>query len=172
MVENLPFPAEILAPVRAVLVQPHAARCQKLCPISRCQSQPRVNLGTHTNTHTDTGVSIEFSQAIITFHFSRDTVRWNATGSLVVCTEIQHLCSLQEYPSWPTEPRFSHWLSTDQKMAVILGYLQDAHIAPVNIMLYVLDPQHLEHDRYQVGLYKENGKLLSLMDVIMSDPTG
>jgi hypothetical protein len=39
-------------------------------------------------------------------------------------------------------------------------------------MLHVLDPRLPEHDRYRVGLYKENGKLSSLMDVIMSDPTG
>jgi hypothetical protein len=57
-------------------------------------------------------------------------------------------------------------------MAVVLGYLQNARIAPVDLMLHVLDPRLPEHDRYRVGLYKENGKLLGLMDLIMSDPRG
>jgi hypothetical protein len=62
------------------------------------------------------------------------TTRSRAVG---VCTEIQQLHSLQEYS---TEPLFSDCLSTDQKIAVVLDYLQDAHIAPVNIKLHILDP--------------------------------
>ena len=39
-------------------------------------------------------------------------------------------------------------------------------------MIHVLDPQLPEFDRYCIGLYKEDGKLAGLMDMIMSDQRG
>ena len=73
-------------------------------------------------------------------------------------TEIQRLRSLQEYP---TEPLFSRRLSVDQKIAVVLGYLRDARIAPVDIMLHVLDPQLPEHDRYRVAILANEPRKLT-----------
>jgi hypothetical protein len=39
-------------------------------------------------------------------------------------------------------------------------------------MIPVLDPQLPEFDRYRVGLYREDGKLADMMDMIMSDQRG
>jgi hypothetical protein len=59
-----------------------------------------------------------------------------------------------------------------QKIAIALGYLQDAHLAPVDLMIHVLDPQLPEFDRCHISLYKEDGKLAGLMDMITSDQWG
>src|ERR1700676_3261384 len=44
--------------------------------------------------------------------------------------------------------------------------------APVDLLIHVLDPELLEYDKYCIGLYKEEGKLVDLVDMIMSDQCG
>lgn len=63
-------------------------------------------------------------------------------------------------------------LSRTEKFGAILNGLRADRLSPIDLMLYVLDPQLPEFDRYRVGLYRESGKLAELMDVIMADPRG
>jgi hypothetical protein len=102
----------------------------------------------------------------------------NKNPSQGIQAEIEGLRSLREFPSVSdleldhSVPLFAHRLSRTQKIAVALGYLRDARLAPVDLMIHVLDPQLPEFDRYRIGLYKEDGKLAGLMDMIMSDQRG
>jgi len=95
-----------------------------------------------------------------------------------VQVEMLRLRSLTEYPSASdielnnSEPLVANRLSREQKIAVALGYMRDARLAPADLMIHVLNPQSPELDRYRVGLYKEGGKLGDMMNVIMSDPRG
>jgi len=157
MDENVAFPAEIPIPVKTVPTTSHQLA------VRNCVQSAGAKLGQLIWAPTQTPVQMpEFqsnssaaaSQSLFSVLASTlsSQIECSTTGSLGVHTEIQCLHPLQEYS---TEPLFSHCLSIEQKIAVILGYLQDAHIAPVNIMLHVLDPHLLEHDRYWVGLYKE-----------------
>ncbi|KIM92144.1 hypothetical protein PILCRDRAFT_251 [Piloderma croceum F 1598] len=102
----------------------------------------------------------------------------NENLSQAIQVKIEGLCSLWEFPSTSdlklnhSVPLFAHRLSHTQKIAIALGYLQDAHLAPVDLMIHVLDPQLPEFDRCHISLYKEDGKLAGLMDMITSDQWG
>jgi len=168
MDENVAFPAEIPIPVKTVPTTSHQPAVRnrvqsagaKLGQLIWAPTQTPAQMLEFQSNSSAAASQSSFSVSASTLS---NQIESSATGSLGVCTEIQRLRSLQEYS---TEPLFSHRLSIEQKIAVVLGYLRDARIAPVDIMLHVLDPRLPEHDRYRVGLYKENGKLSSLMDVI------
>ena len=138
MDENLACPAEIPAPVRSVPTtsrQPSARnRVQSAgATLVRLIWAPMQTPAQMLEFQSNSSAAARQSSFSVASTLSGQ-IECNATGSLGVCTEIQHLRSLQEYS---TEPLFSHCLFIDQKIAVILGYLQDA---PVDIMLHVLDP--------------------------------
>ena len=67
---------------------------------------------------------------------------------------------------------FGSGLSRTEKVESILAYLQKTRLSPVDLLLYVLDLESPDLDRYRVGLYKQGGKLAELMDTIMGDERG
>ena len=67
---------------------------------------------------------------------------------------------------------FGSGLSRIQKFETILAYLQKTRLSPADFMIYVLDTQSTDLDRYCVGLYRQGGKLAEIMDTIMGDERG
>jgi hypothetical protein len=65
-----------------------------------------------------------------------------------------------------------HCLSRNQKLEAVLAYFREICLAPVDLMIYALNVQSPKLEKYQIGLYKTDGKLLEMMDTIMGDLRG
>lgn len=93
-------------------------------------------------------------------------------------TDLRRLSedATRELPS-SNVTQFSHFSGNTQRpklarLKVALGYLRLGRLSPIDLLIHVLDPATPENDRYRTALYKEDGRLAEVMDIIMADDRG
>jgi len=73
---------------------------------------------------------------------------------------------------------FVHYSPSDMfktrlsRLQDVLAHLRLGRLSPVDLLIHVLDPQIPENDWHRIHLYKEDGRLGELMDMIMEDERG
>jgi hypothetical protein len=63
-------------------------------------------------------------------------------------------------------------LSHAKRMKVALAYLRLGRLGPIDLLAHILDPSIAENDRYRTLLYKEDGRLGEILDMVMEDARG
>lgn len=63
-------------------------------------------------------------------------------------------------------------MSPEQKLDTILNILCEAWKSLIDLLLYVLDPSHLDHEFYHCRLYEDGDKLSRMLDFIVAHPSG